>query len=247
MKSVLIIEDESAAQRELTALIEQEDDLRIIGYAAAMDDAVDQIRKYHPDLIFMDINLYDCTAFDILNTLEPSEIPVGHIIFVTAYNQYAIKAIKYGALDYLLKPIDDQEFKEAVERFRNRQQQTLRQQVALTEELIDQKNEPRHIALPALGQIRIIALEEIVYCKGDGPYTHFFLTNGKKETVSKPLKFYEKLLPEDRFLRTHQSYIIYTPRVKSVLNNATILLDSEDEIPISHRRKNDVLKKIIPR
>lgn len=90
-----------------------------MGHADVMGDALKLIREQQPDLVFMDINLYDCLAFDILNELE--DLPK-HIIFVTAYNQYAIKAIKYGALDYLLKPIDGEEFKEAINRFRSRQQ-----------------------------------------------------------------------------------------------------------------------------
>src|SRR5690554_3236825 len=113
MKKIIIIEDEQAARNELEILIAQEEDFQIVGYAKALEETKQLIEVQKPDLIFMDINLYDCSAFDILNALESV---TGHIIFVTAYNQYAIKAIKYGALDYLLKPIDDQEFKEAIER-----------------------------------------------------------------------------------------------------------------------------------
>lgn len=214
-------------------------------WAKALEEAKQLIQEQEPDLIFMDINLYDCSGFDILNALESI---TGHIIFVTAYNQYAIRAIKYGALDYLLKPIDDQEFREAIERFKlHKKKDSIKKQLSLTEDIFEHQNEPRHIALPSLGQIRIIALEDIRYCKGDGPYTHFFLTNGKNEIVSKPLKFYESLLPESSFLRTHQSYIINTSYVQAILNNTTILLDNQDEIPISHRRKHEVVERIMPK
>src|SRR5690606_18927871 len=116
VKKVVIIEDEPAAVNELKALVAQEEDLKFAGEAGTLNEAVALLRRLQPDLVFMDINLYDCSAFDVLNALD--QLPK-HIIFVTAYNQYAIKAIKYGALDYLLKPVDEQEFIEAVARFRN--------------------------------------------------------------------------------------------------------------------------------
>lgn len=244
MNNVVIIEDEPAARNELTILLGQAPDFKLVGYAGALAEARQLIQTTAPDLVFMDINLYDCTAFDVLNELET--IPP-HIIFVTAYNEFAIKAIKYGALDYLLKPVDEDEFREAIDRFISQKAaRAVKAQISLADDSLQRPHEPQHIALPALGQIRIIALSDIRYCQGDGPYTHFFLTNGKKETVSKPLKFYETLLPDQQFLRTHQSYIINTAFVKSVLNHATILLDNAEEIPISHRRKNEILRKIIP-
>ncbi|MBD1431634.1 response regulator transcription factor [Sphingobacterium sp. DN00404] len=243
MKKVIIIEDEPAAVKELKTLIEQEEDFQFLGHAGSLEDALKLIREQQPDLVFMDINLYDCLAFDILNELE--HLPK-HVIFVTAYNQYAIKAIKYGALDYLLKPIDEQEFKEAITRFRNQQESVgIKEQLSLTENNLQHNRTPRHIALPALGQVRIVPLTDIRYCQGDGPYTHFFLVSGKKETVSKPLKFYETLLPEHEFIRTHQSYIVHIPFVKSILKHASILMDGNEEIPISYRRKNDIMAKLI--
>lgn len=241
MIKVIIIEDEQAAINELAVLIGQEEDFALTGTAGTLDEAKELIAQQSPDLVFMDINLYDCTAFDILNELE--NLP-RHIIFVTAYNQYAIRAIKFGALDYLLKPVDEQEFKDAVKRFRDlKENESSKEQFSLTQNSL--QREPEHIALPALGQVRIIPLADIRYCQGDGPYTHFYLQSGKKETVSKPLKFYENLLPEHFFLRTHQSFIVNKSFVKSVLKHTSVLMDKGEEIPISQRRKNEVLDKLI--
>lgn len=240
MKKAIIIEDEPAARNELKALLASERDITIAGYAEDLLNAVLLIKNEKPDLVFMDINLYDCTAFDILNELE--NLPP-HTIFVTAYDQYAIKAIKFGALDYLLKPIDESELKEALERFRNSEDSFInKEQLSLTKTSL--QDEPRHIALPALGEIRIVSLDDILYCGGDGPYTHFYLKNGKKETVSKPLKFYEAILPNSRFIRTHQSYIVQLSAVKSILKNTTLLLENGVEIPIAASRKNDVLNTL---
>ena len=243
MKKVIIIEDEPAAVNELNVLIDQEEDMEVAGHASSLDEAVTLLRTQQPDLVFMDINLYDCSAFDILNALD--QLP-RHIIFVTAYNQYAIKAIKYGALDYLLKPVDEQEFSEAIARFRSRHTAPVKEQLSLAEANLREERKPQHIALPALGEVRIIPLADIRYCRGDGPYTHFHLASGKKETVSKPLKFYESLLPDDEFIRTHQSYIVHLPFVKSVVSHSSILMDRGEEIPISSRRKNDILAKLMP-
>lgn len=245
MRKTILIEDESAAIEELKLLIAKQPDFDFSGAAGSLDEAVSLIQDQQPDLVFMDINLYDCNAFDILNKLE--KLPP-HIIFVTAYNQYAIKAIKYGALDYLLKPIDEDEFSEAIARFRLQTEVSNidTEQLSLTEKNLQENRAPKHIALPSLGEVRIIPLADIRYCQGDGPYTHFFLTSGKKYTVSKPLKFYESLLSEDVFVRTHQSYIVHLPFVQSVIKHHAVLMDRDEEIPISSRRKNDVLAKLIP-
>ncbi|WP_353127656.1 LytR/AlgR family response regulator transcription factor [Parapedobacter pyrenivorans] len=242
MNKVVIIEDEPAAVNELKVLIGQEEDFELMGNTGTLDDALHLIDHIQPDLIFMDISLYDCNAFDILNGLQTMP---KHIIFVTAYNQYAIRAIKYGALDYLLKPVDEQEFKEAIERFRNLNERASREQLSLAESTLQKKQAPQHIALPSLGEVRIIPLTDIRYCRGDGPYTHFFLANGKKETVSRPLKFYESMLPEDQFLRTHQSYIVNTAYIESLISHTTVVLDNGEEIPISSRRKRDILNRLI--
>ncbi|GGC35204.1 DNA-binding response regulator [Parapedobacter defluvii] len=242
MNKVVIIEDEPAAINELKVLIGQEEGFELMGNAGTLDEALHLISRIQPDLVFMDINLYDCNAFDILNRLQT--IPK-HIIFVTAYNQYAIRAIKYGALDYLLKPVDEQEFKEAIERVRNLNELASREQLSLTESALQKKQAPQHIALPSVGEVRIIPLADIRYCRGDGPYTHFFLVSGKKETASRPLKFYESMLPEAQFLRTHQSYVINTVYVKLLISHTTVVLDKGEEIPISSRRKQDILNRLI--
>ena len=243
MKKVIIIEDEPAAYQELKILIEKKTNFKFSGYAGTLDEAILLIQKENPDLVFMDINLYDCNAFDILNKLE--QLPP-HIIFVTAYNQYAIKAIKYGALDYLLKPIDEEEFMDAIARFEAQHisEKQVKDQLSLTETHLQAPDTPKHIALPALGELRIVQLSDIRYCQGDGPYTHFFLVSGKKETVSKPLKYYESILPEAHFIRTHQSYIVHLPYVKSIVKHAFIRMDNAVEIPISSRRRNDILPKL---
>ncbi|MDM8177856.1 MULTISPECIES: LytR/AlgR family response regulator transcription factor [Olivibacter] len=245
MISVVIIEDEPAVRREISHLIQQETDTKLVGWSDNVPAAVKVIERERPDLILMDIQLRDGTAFDLLQKLNL--IPQ-NIIFITAYNHFAIKAIKYGALDYLLKPVDHTELKEALERYRRRCENNPQwmQQLSLAQASMTENNLPESIALNSVNNIRIVPVQDIVYCKGDGPYTFFFLNNGTKELISKPLKFYEGLLPSPHFLRTHQSYLVNRRYVSDVNRSDYIVLKNKEEIPISLRRKNAILDQLFP-
>lgn len=245
MIKVAIIEDEPAVRKEIIYLVQQEADIELLGWSDNVVDAAALIQQQKPDIILMDIQLRDGTAFDLLNKL--AVIPQ-NIIFITAYNQFAIKAIKYGALDYLLKPIDQTELKEAIDRYRRRKENNPQwmQQLSLTQQTFSTRVLPESIALNAVNNIRIIQVNDIVYCKGDGPYTHFHLQTGKVELTSKPLKYFEELLPKPYFLRTHQSYLVNTRYISGVIRSECLLLKNEVEIPISLRRKNFILEQLRP-
>lgn len=245
MINVLIVEDEIAIQQELTFLVRNEPGLQLVGVCDSVEEALIFIRDAKPDIILMDIQLSDGNAFDILSRVE--SIPE-HIIFITAYNQYAIKAIKYGALDYLLKPILQEELSEAIERFRRKKEKDplWLQQLAMVQENIKQKPVlPETIALNTLNKVSIIPVADIVYCKGDGPYTSFFLSDNSKELVSKPLKFYEDLLPAPHFLRSHQSFLVNRSYIKSISSSDVLQLSNNVEIPVSSRRKSSILNQIL--
>ncbi|KAA8482429.1 LytTR family two component transcriptional regulator [Arcticibacter tournemirensis] len=244
MITIAIIEDEPAVRKEISYLIQQETDTVLSGWADNVRSAQKLIEEKRPDVILLDIQLRDGTAFDLLKELNP--IPQ-NIIFITAYNHFAIKAIKYGALDYLLKPIDQTELKEALERFRRRRENNPQwmQQLSLTQESIEAEELPENIVLNSLNNMRIVRVQDIIYCKGDGPYTFFFLNNGTKELISKPLKYYEDLLPAPYFLRTHQSYLVNRQYVTGVSRSEYIVLKNSEEIPISIRRKSSILALLL--
>ncbi|WP_078779838.1 LytR/AlgR family response regulator transcription factor [Elizabethkingia meningoseptica] len=245
MISVAIIEDEPAIRKEISYLIQQEADTELIGWSDGVQTAIKLITEKQPDVILMDIQLRDGTAFDLLRKLSP--IPQ-NIIFITAYNHFAIKAIKYGALDYLLKPVDQTELKEALERYRrkvNNNPQWM-QQLSLAQDSMNTGELPETIALNSVHQVRIVPVQDIIYCKGDGPYTFFFLNDGTKELISKPLKHYEELLPAPHFLRTHQSYLVNRSFISGVNRSEYIVLKNKEEIPISLRRKNAILIQLFP-
>lgn len=240
MIKIVIIEDEPAVRKEISFLIGQETDTELLGWADRVATAQKLLTATRPDVVLMDIQLRDGTAFDLLKKLDP--IPP-NIIFITAYNHFAIKAIKYGALDYLLKPVDQNELKEALERFRRRRESHPQwmQQLSVTQDAISTGELPESIVLNTLNNMRIVPVQEIIYCKGDGPYTFFFFSDGTEELISKPLKYYEELLPAPYFLRTHQSYLVNRQYVAGINRSEYIILKNKEEIPISMRRRNTIL------
>lgn len=244
MYKIIIIEDEPAIRRELSFLIGQESDMTIVDRAENVKDGVALIEKHNPDIILMDIQLRDGTAFDLIRRLN--EIP-GNIIFITAYSQFAIKAVKYGALDYLLKPIDHDELKEALERYRRKKENDPQwmQRIDLAQQSLNHNTQlPESIALHTINNVSIITVQDIMYCKGDGPYTTFFLANGSEKIISKPLKYYEDLLHTPYFLRTHQSYLVNRQYISCLDDMENVLLRNNDLIPVSARRKKMILKEI---
>lgn len=240
----LIIEDEPAVLKELEWLVKQEQQFNLLGTATNVNDALVLIKATEPELILMDIQLTDGTAFDILNQL--SNIPF-KIIFITAYNHFAIKAIKYGALDYLLKPLDEIELQKVlhgiVQDKKNGNLQ-LDEQLAIVKNNVEKSvnNLESRIVLHTLEFLQVLQLKDIVYCQSEGGYTTFFLSEGRKLMVSKPLKFYDELLPEKWFLRPHQSYLVNILYVDKFLKIGTIVMKDKTEIPVASRRKEYIIQ-----
>ena len=241
---IAIIEDEPAIRNEISFLVEQEPDTEILGWSDNVNDAVQLLDNLQPEVVLMDIQLLNGSAFDVLNQVK--KIPE-NIIFITAYNQFAIKAIKFGALDYLLKPVDKEELQEALQRFRkkNGKENNWQNQLSIAQENFYSENLPENIALHSLNSVTIVLVKDIIYCKGDGPYTSFHLRNGDKIMVSKPLKYYEELLPPPYFLRSHQSYLINRDSVEKISKSEHLILKNKEEIPVSSRRKHYILNALL--
>lgn len=243
MVTIAIIEDEPAIREEICWMIQQEQEMNIVGWSDNIKEATALIEKERPDIVLMDIQLTDGSAFDILVSLK--ELPE-NIIFITAYNQFAIKAIKFGALDYLLKPIVQEELHEALQRYHNRKTKELHlaERLAIAQQSLDTAGLPESIALHSINAVDIIQVKDIMYCKGDGPYTYFYMAGNIKMAVSKPLKFYEEMLPAPHFLRTHQSYLVNRNYIEKVSRSEYLILKNKEEIPVSSRRKHYVLSTL---
>lgn len=241
----LIIEDEPAIRKELQWLVSQEDALKLEAMASSVQESLQILKTVEIDLILMDIQLTDGTAFDILNQIEETSF---QIIFITAYNHFAIKAIKYGALDYLLKPIDNDEFVAAIQKIKKVKQTDYLNQIQLLKEYNAAKNidMSSRICITSLDCMQIVRLNEIVYLSGEGSYTQIHLDNKKVVTASKPLKHYEEILPEDFFIKTHQSYIVNKDFIDKYMKTGIIVMKNNSEIPVATRRKEFVINHLNP-
>ncbi|MEX0997715.1 MAG: LytTR family DNA-binding domain-containing protein [Flavobacteriaceae bacterium] len=238
----IIVEDEKHSRETLKNLLEKFcEGVEVIGLAASVKEALDIIPKSKPDLVFMDIELQSGTGFDILSQLPEINFEV---IFTTAFDQYAIKAVKFSSLDYLLKPIDLEELQLAVEKAKkiknkeayNNQLQTLLQNI--------QQPKLSKICLATSDGFEFINTQDILYCEAGGSYTTFNLTNGKKLLVSKHLKEYENLLIDQFFMRVHNSYLINLKEVKKYVkaDGGYIVMNNEDIVSISRGKKESFLE-----
>jgi len=238
----IIIDDEISNLENLRTLLEKHcPQVVIVATAQNVSDAVDVVEKHLPDLVFLDIQMGDQTGFDVLKLLPTRNFEV---IFVTAYDQYGIQAVKFAALDYLLKPIDIDELRNAVDKAG--QKFATQIQASQLDFLLQQLKKPEtnasKIALPMQSEIRYVNLSEIIRCEADNTYTHFFLSNDEKILVSKSLKEYADLLRPNGFLRTHQSHLVNPKHVKSWLkeDGGILLLTTGEKIPVSKPNKDTV-------
>lgn len=195
---ILIVEDEATIRKELEWLVGKRPEFILLESAVCIEDAVKKINKLKPDLILMDIQLPDGTAFEILNQCKGYQI---FCDFYHRFNHFAIKAIKHGAIDYLLKPIDEAELYEALDNYNNDHSfYTSKQLEIINEYQKSIKQQNSRICISTLESIEFFKITDIIYLSGDGSYTHFYLQGGNKIISSKPLKFYEELLPTEHFL-----------------------------------------------
>lgn len=204
------------------------------------------ILKHQPDIVFLDIQMPDKNGFDLLTDLNNYDF---EIIFVTAYDQYAIKAMRFAAVDYLLKPIDIEELQAAVSRaIKKCQSKVQNHQLENLIQLIrSQENKEEHrIALATMKETRFIKTNEIVRCESSNNYCTFFLKNNEKLLVCKPIYEYEEILKKYGFIRCHQSHLINKKYVKSWIkeDGDRLLLLNGEEIPIS-RNKKDMVKNAL--
>lgn len=238
----IIVEDEKHSRETLKNLLEKFcKGVQVIGLASSVKEALDIIPKSNVDVIFMDIELQSGTGFDILTQLPEINFEV---IFTTAFDQYAIKAVKFSSLDYLLKPIDLEELQQAVEKAKNAKNKEEYNQQLKT--LLQNIKQPKlsKICLATSEGFEFINTETIVYCEAGGSYTTFVLSEGKKLLVSKHLKEYESLLIDNHFMRVHNSYLINLKEVKKFVKSdeGYVVMNNDDIVSISRNKKDEFLE-----
>lgn len=241
----VIIDNESDARSYLKNLLEMFcPEVNVIGMADGVKTGILMVTEKQPDFVFLDVEMDDGTGFDLLKHFANNIF--FKVIFSTAYDKYALRAIKLSAIDFLLKPVDPDELIEAVERVReqsNKEDEFLKLQALQTNIATD---DGKRIVLKDQTNIYVVNIEDIMYCAGEGSYTTFYLVTEEQITISKNLKVYEKLLPDQQFFRVHTSYIVNLNKIKRITKGLQdiVVMNDNSEIPISVRRKADLIARI---
>lgn len=228
--NAIIIDDESDAREVLRELINHYiPEVNILGEASNALEGIKLINSVSPDLVFLDIQMPNGTGFDLLESIVH---PKFQTIFTTAHSEYAIKAIKQQAFDYLLKPIDKDDLIDTLTRYKEKQS------IHRAEEVNGM------IQVPSVGGIRFLKKEEIIYVKSEGNYSSIYLQNGEHFMLSRNLKYVEDLLDKNTFVRPHNSYLVRLDKIVQYnkTEGGSIILENGTEIPISRRRKEELME-----
>lgn len=213
-QKALVVDDERLARKSLINLLDKIDEVEVIGEADDVFSAVEAIKAHQPDVVFLDIQMPGATGFELLDHIDFE----GRIIFVTAYDDYALRAFEINALDYLMKPVNNERLKQAVQRLDNDKQAPVTP--AKEEQTESKKHEKLHYddqLFTTLGtKMQFLKISHIVLIQSDGDYTNVFTQNGKHGLANKTMKEWEKRLPEHHFLRVHRTSIVNTEYIDSI-------------------------------
>ncbi len=237
-----VVEDEPIIREEIIWHVTNNPSLEYVGSSGTVKDAIRELPILKPDLVLLDIQLTDGTSFDILNHFAHIDFK---FIFITAFEEHTIKAIRYGAFDYLLKPINDEEFAKSIERLEQKIL-PINQQLAVMNHTYERKKLTLEdmISVSSVDFIQMVSLKDIVFCESDSSYTKIYLQNNKSIVASKTLKFYEEILPQEFFLRCHQSFLVNKFYIDKYLKTGYILLKNGKHISVSVRRKEYILNHL---
>jgi two-component system LytT family response regulator len=239
--TAILVDDMPVALEMLTNDISiNHTEIEIIGTAKSVVETAKLMRKNQPDILFLDIMLGDGTGFDVLEIFPDLK---SKIIFVTASDAYAIKAFKFAAIDYILKPYSDTDLKTAIEKATHQIKPDKQQLSVLQQAVKKPNNKPEKISLHTSEKIIVVTINDIIRCKSDNNYTTFYFNDGAKILVSKTLKYYADMLKEVGFLRVHQSHLINTKYIKEFIkaDGGYLILKDKSNIPVSIRKRNEVL------
>jgi two-component system LytT family response regulator len=243
MIKAVIIDDEPAMQEINSRLLtEYFPEIELAGTANSIESGVNLIEKQNPDLVLLDIELSDGTGFQLLQKLHPYNFKV---VFITGFDSFAIKAIKFSALDYILKPVNETEFQQAISRAVEliEKNENTQPQVNVLMDSMNKETNHKKLVLRTSDSMHIIDILEIYFCKSDNSYTTFYFESNEKIMVSKSLKDYETLLSEHSFFRAHQRFLVNLNHVKKVdkTDGGFIIMKNKKEIPVSLRQ----MKKLV--
>lgn len=246
MIRTVIIEDEQKSREMLAAIIQKNcPELNVVALAKNVKEGVEVIEANKPELVFLDISMPDGSGFDLLEQVANQKF---ELIFATASDQHAIRAIKYSACDYLLKPIDIDELKAAVDKVVKKKNAipNMENLQFLIQHLKRSDENFQKITLPTGNAYEIVNIKDIVRCEADGSYTNFYLVDKRKLMISAGLKHYEELLPESDFIRVHHHHLINMNHVVRFLkeDGGYAVMTDGSKIEISRRKKEAFMEKL---
>lgn len=252
MISAVLIDDDVNLRKGMKGILSlYAPDINIIGEAESVATGIETLSKLNPQVVFLDIQMNDGTGFDLLEKLTEINGRINfHVVFITAYEHYAIKAFRFSALDFLLKPVEPEELEKVIDKIRSvlEKDNDYSHIDLLLENIRKKADNYKRIALSNSDGIHLLDINDIIRCESDDNYTKFFIKNRKTILISKTLKEYEELLSEHDFIRIHQSHLINLQYVKSYLKKegGYVLMNDDTQLPISQRKREmiqDVLIK----
>ncbi|UTW62812.1 response regulator transcription factor [bacterium SCSIO 12741] len=243
MIKTILVDDEKKSLNILIRLIETHvENIDIIGSATDIDTARELIEESRPQLVFLDIEMGPRSGFDLLESMEEIDF---HVIFVTAHEEFALKAIKISALDYLIKPVGIQELKGAVNKVEKQElnAQSGHKITQLVKNFYVESPDLRRITLPTSEGFEFVPIRDILYCRADGSYSHIFLKDGQKITTSKNLKFYSDILEDYAFYRIHNTSLINLRYIRKFGKSAGgyVIMEDGKELSVSKSKKPGLL------
>lgn len=230
----LIIEDQPYIRKGLTNLLKEIDaDIQVVGECESVREAIVVAQACNPELVFLDINLSDGSGFDFIDQTSDLDFK---IIFITAYEEHALRALKIGAVDYLLKPLDVNALSIAINKIYQLPAVEQRANVGVVKEEWNKTKSTMILSLQ--DSFQVVDLKELLFCESNKGYTTFYLNSGKKHITSKPLKEYEQQLSKANFTRPHQSFMVNLKFIDKYDKSGIIHLVNSRKIPVSSRKKD---------
>lgn len=244
MIKAICIDDEPRARESIIDLLKlHKTDIEIVDEADGIESGLLSIEKHKPDLVFLDIQLGDGTGFDLLKRLPKINFK---LIFITAFEEFALRAFKFSAIDYLLKPLNPDDFFSALNKAEILQEKETQQKhlEALLSHLGSDDKKKKKLVLRTAESIHLINIQDIIRCEASSGYTEFILKNGKTILVSKGLVEYDELLSSCGFIRTHQSHLININFIESYekTEGGYILMQDRTTVPVSNRKKESIIR-----
>ena len=244
MIKAVIVDDEPKAIQSLSwELTNFSDEIEILETFTDPEKAISYLEKNTPNCLFLDIQMPTMDGFQFLEKLSSKEFPV---IITTAYNEYAIKALKHEAIDYLLKPIDSDDLQDTIKKIKKFNSRLINSNT-IEEVLVkfNSQHNQKRITINTDGKLIFLDIDDIIYVESDGNYSTIIMVDNQKIVITKKLKEVNSLLPDHSFFRIHNSYIINLNKIKEFIKNeGYVVMQSNQKIPVARQRKSDFLEKL---